>query len=81
MFIMLLKRKFKIGQAVYLKTDPEIMPRICIAYCVRFNSITYELALGTNSSWHYEVEITEQEDGSLFSKKQAPIGLCPPERK
>jgi hypothetical protein len=47
----------KIGQIVKLRTDPENLDRICTGISVRKNSISYDLAFGDKSSWHYEFEI------------------------
>lgn len=52
---------FAIKQVVYLKTDPEQLPRSVIGYNVRpNNSIVYELQCGAqNVTNHYDFEISE----------------------
>lgn len=47
----------KIGQIVKLKTDPEKLDRICTGISIRKSSISYDLACGDKSSWHYDYEI------------------------
>lgn len=52
-----MKPEHKPEEIVYLKTDPENLPRICTGYKVTQKDITYELSCGTNVSWHYGFEI------------------------
>lgn len=47
----------KIGQIVKLKTDPEHLDRVCTGFSVRRDIISYDLACGDKSSWHYDFEI------------------------
>ena len=55
--------EFNFGQLVYLKTDPEQFQRMVIGIRVYADkSIVYDLAFGTNSSCHHEVEISEEKD-------------------
>ena len=55
------KIEFNIEQVVYLKTDLEQRPRMVTGITLRpHNSVTYELAEGNNSSWHYGIEITKE---------------------
>lgn len=56
------ENKFKIEQVVYLKTDPELLPRIVTRYSVSKKDITYELALGGSTSWHFDFEIVASKD-------------------
>lgn len=52
-----LKNKFKIGQIVFLITDPEQSERIITGYIVRPNQIIYYVTFGTLESTHYDIEI------------------------
>lgn len=55
--------EFNIGDMVYLKTDNEQNERIVTGISLRPNfSVTYCLALGTNESWHYGVELSLDKD-------------------
>jgi hypothetical protein len=53
---------FKIGQIVYLKTDDQQLARMVIAIEIKQGSIAYCLSQGTTTSWHYEIEMTEEKD-------------------
>ena len=55
----MLRRKFKITQTVYLKTDPESLPRMITRYTVSAKDITYELSYNGGATWHYDFEITD----------------------
>lgn len=49
------------GQVVYLKHDPDYLPRMLIAYTVSQTSIRYNLISGTVDTWHYGIEITTEQ--------------------
>jgi len=51
--------KFKKGQIVYLRTDPDQLPRMVTRYLVG-QSILYEVSLGEQLSYHSDYEISEQ---------------------
>ena len=53
---------FKIEEIVYLKTDPELLPRIITRYQVSKGSVVYELGCGAGTSWHYEFEFVRIKD-------------------
>lgn len=53
---------YSIGNLVYLKTDPEQKERIVIEITISEGSISYNLACGVNSSWHFSCEIAEEKD-------------------
>lgn len=55
---MIVDNKFEIRETVYLLTDPESLPRIITAFYVRDKDITYELTCATDSTIHYEFEIS-----------------------
>ena len=60
---MQINPKFNIGQVVYLKTDPEQLPRIVISILIGADSlIQYRLMCGTEESLHYAIEIDAEKD-------------------
>lgn len=59
---MLVKNTFRIGQVIYIKTDPEQLPRIVIALRVTPDSIMYEVAYIGQVSLHYDLEINADKD-------------------
>ncbi len=56
---MVLDNKYKIGQIVYLKTDPDQNDMIVTGINIRQTGLTYELSFGDSNSWHYDIEITK----------------------
>jgi hypothetical protein len=55
--------EFMIQQTVYLKTDKEQKPRLVTGIQLRpFNSIRYGITEGTNETWHYGFEISDERD-------------------
>jgi len=56
--MIILENKYNIGDVVYLKTDPDQFERIVIAFCWTPDRITYGLMCGTESTYHYDYEIT-----------------------
>lgn len=72
-----MRPKYTIGETVYLKTDPDQLPRMCTGYTVRAHSVEYNLVSGTVSSWHYGIEISRE-----ISNRPSEIkGLCQPGKK
>lgn len=67
------KQKHNIMDIVFLKTDPEKLPRIISRFTVSINTISYELMCGSNSSWHYDFEFTDDIE-TLAPKKQVGLG-------
>lgn len=61
--------KYQLGDHVFLKTDREQLPRIVTGICYRTNGVSYNLATGTSDTWHYDVEITENENILLKIEK------------
>jgi len=57
--MMIIDNKFNITDKVYLKTDPDQLERIVTRLMVSPSNVSYELTSGTNTSWHYDFEITE----------------------
>lgn len=58
--IVTIDAKYDIEQIVYLKTDPESLPRIVSCYRVYRNDVVYELCCGATVSCHYEFEISPE---------------------
>lgn len=53
-----LNNKFEIGDTVYLKTDPDQLPRIVFCFEVTASETLYKLACGVGNSVHYDFEIS-----------------------
>lgn len=63
---MTINNRFNIGQEVYLKTDPDQLKRIiCQIAITPGAALIYQLALASQNSWHYEIEISATEDQLL----------------
>lgn len=60
--MMIIENRFNIGDIVYLKTDNEQRERMVYAIHVYPHSIMYALTKGTETSSHYEMEITAEKD-------------------
>jgi hypothetical protein len=59
---MMLQSKYDLGQIVYLKTDKEQCARMVISISFRPTGVIYELNYGSVSSWHYEIEVSDEKD-------------------
>jgi hypothetical protein len=62
------KSTYGLGETVYLKTDQEQRPRLVIALTIRSGgseSIYYELGCGPDSSFHFDMEITNEIDETV----------------
>jgi hypothetical protein len=60
---MKIDNKFEIGQQVYIKTDKDQSTRIVTSIQIRPNNLLmYELGCGSQCSWHYDFEITEDQN-------------------
>lgn len=58
---MTINNKFKLGEMVYLRTDPDQFARIIVAIQITVDGgMLYKLAIGMNEQWHYEVELTRE---------------------
>lgn len=58
---MTINNKFKLGEVVYLRTDPDQFSRIIVAIQITVDGgMLYKLAIGMNEQWHYEVELTRE---------------------
>lgn len=58
--------KYSIEEIVYLKTDPEQLPRMVTCIELRKNSVSYQLSCGTQVSYHYDFEISKEKDVKLM---------------
>jgi hypothetical protein len=52
----------KIGDIVYLKTDPSQSPRMVTAILTRQGGRSYYLSRGTEETHHYEIEMSTEAD-------------------
>jgi len=59
---MLINNQFDIADTVYLKTDMEQLPRIVYAIQVTINGLIYFISSGTDTSEHYEFELSTEEN-------------------
>lgn len=57
---MILESKFDIGQTVYLLMDADQKKRMVCGVLIRPTGVTYELTHGNGTSWHYDIEISEE---------------------
>jgi hypothetical protein len=54
---------FKLGEIVYLATDPDQHPRMVTGINIRGTGAYYGLAFGSKEeTWHYDFEITSERD-------------------
>lgn len=56
---------FNIGQIVYLKTDPDQLPRIVTNIKICPGTVLYTLCCGSGDSAHYDIEMSETQDQSI----------------
>lgn len=59
---MIIDNKFNLGDSVYIKTDSEQKIRMVIGISIRPSGILYELNCGDRSSYHYQMEVSENKD-------------------
>ena len=57
---MTINNEFKIEEMVYLKTDPEQLPRIITGIIVRKNALSYYVSSGIIESVHYNFELSTE---------------------
>jgi hypothetical protein len=61
--MMILENKYDFEQIVYLKTDPEQLPRIVTRMTINKGGlISYALNSGPMESYHYEFEISQEKN-------------------
>lgn len=59
---MLIDNKYSIGQVVFLKTDPDQLPRIVTQIKITSKDILYQLSICASVSDHYDYEISENKN-------------------
>jgi hypothetical protein len=52
----------RIGTIVYLKTDPDQLPRIIKEILISIESKQFKLGCAEEDSWHYSFEFTNEKD-------------------
>jgi len=58
---MTINNKFKLGETVFLKTDPDQYARIIVAIQITVDGgMLYKLAINMSEQWHYEVELQRE---------------------
>ena len=58
--MIIVENEYEIGSIVYLKTDEEQSPRIITSITVySMGDLVYHLGKGTESSQHYEFELSK----------------------
>jgi hypothetical protein len=58
---MTINNKFKLGETVFLKTDPDQYARIIVALQITVDGgMLYKLAINMSEQWHYEVELQRE---------------------
>ena len=62
-----MKFEYRIGDIVYLSTDPDQHKRIVTAINIRHTGVQFELSCGDRSSWHYGIEISMEKDVLITS--------------
>lgn len=62
---MIIENKFEIGQTVYLITDEDQKPRLVLSIKVNKYDLIYELTSGSNNSYHYDFEISDEKQLQL----------------
>ena len=55
---MIIRTEYDIEQVIYLKTDEDQRERIITAITIRPLGILYEVCCGTNTSSHYDFEMS-----------------------
>jgi len=63
--MMIIENKFEIGQTVYLITDEDQKPRLVLSIKVNKYDLIYELTSGSNNSYHYDFEISDEKQLQL----------------
>ncbi len=56
--------KIKIEDIVYLKTDPDQLPRQIVKYEVSKTGKVYALGFAGSNSWHFDFEFTKEKPTS-----------------
>jgi hypothetical protein len=59
---MNIANEFDLGEMVYLRTDPDQNMLVVTTIAISPGGLLYKLAIGTNESWHYGIEISREKD-------------------
>lgn len=59
---MIIQSEYNFGDIVYLKTDKNQDKYIVVAVQADPTGIVYELACGSNKSFHHSIEISREKD-------------------
>lgn len=59
---MNIKTKYGFGDLLYLKTCPDQWSRIVTGINAYPSGVVYVLSLGSSTSYHYEIEVTDKKD-------------------
>lgn len=54
--------EYKIGDVIYLATDPDQLPRVVKGVLLNQSGVQYELGSGELNSWHWNFEITKKQN-------------------
>lgn len=54
--------EYEIGQTVYIRNDPDQHERVVIGYRIAPNQVYYELAHKTDTSSHFDFELSADKD-------------------
>lgn len=66
--MIIINNNFDLGEIVYIKTDPEQLPRIITAIMQRVDGgMSYQLSQGEIYSFQYEVEISREKNMELMT--------------
>ena len=57
--------KFEIGDILYLRTDPNQLPRMVVAFSVDHRDTMYEVACGVENSKHYSFELSVEKNAEV----------------
>ena len=66
--MMVIENKYNIGETVYLVTDEDQKPRIVTGINVTVTGIRYNLVNGDTDTYHYELEMSAEENILIYSK-------------
>lgn len=64
---MTIDPKHTFGDTVFLKTDPEELPRMVTGLTVRPYCVMYTLACGEKEGTHYDIEISTEKPSAQKS--------------
>ena len=65
---MIIPNAYEIGETIYLKTDPDQLPRVVTCIQVTKQDLVYFVASGERESHHYDFEMSKEKN---FAEKTA----------